>query len=93
MLLIACPFCGPRDETEFRYGGQAHVARPADPAALTDAEWADYLFMRDNPKGAFRERWVHAGGCRRWFNALRDTRDHRILAVYRIGETPPEAKP
>ena len=93
MLLIACPFCGPRDETEFRYGGQAHVARPADPAALTDAEWADYLFMRDNPKGAFRERWVHASGCRRWFNALRDTRDHRILAVYRIGETPPEAKP
>ena len=88
MLLIACPFCGPRDETEFRYGGQAHVARPADPTALTDVEWADYLFMRDNPKGAFRERWVHAGGCRRWFNVRRDTRDHRILAVYRIGETP-----
>ena len=93
MLLIACPFCGPRDETEFRYGGQAHVARPLDPAALSDAAWADYLFMRDNPKGAFRERWAHAAGCRRWFNLLRDTRDHRILAVYRIGETPPEAKP
>ena len=93
MLLIACQFCGPRDETEFRYGGQAHVARPLEPAALGDAAWADYLFMRDNPKGAFRERWMHAGGCRRWFNVLRDTRDHRILAVYRIGEAPPEPPP
>ena len=51
MLLIRCPWCGARDETEFRYGGQAHLAYPADPEALTDAEWADFLFMRDNPKG------------------------------------------
>ncbi len=62
MLSIPCPWCGPRDETEFRYGGQAGIAYPADPDALTDAEWADYLFMRDNPKGAWRERWVHTAG-------------------------------
>ncbi|MGZ5352445.1 MAG: sarcosine oxidase subunit delta, partial [Actinomycetota bacterium] len=43
MLLIPCPWCGPRDEVEFRYGGQAHVAYPADPDALDDAEWTDYL--------------------------------------------------
>ena len=30
MMLIPCPWCGPRDETEFHYGGQAHVAYPAD---------------------------------------------------------------
>ena len=35
MLLIACPNCGPRDETEFHYGGQAHVAYPENPDALT----------------------------------------------------------
>ena len=93
MLLIPSPWCGPRDEIEFRYGGQAHVAYPADPSALTDAEWADYLFMRDNPKGDWSERWMHAAGCRRWFNLLRDTRDHRILAVYRIGEAPPDSSP
>ena len=68
MLLIPCPWCGPRDEIEFRYGGQAHIAYPADPEALSDAEWADYLFMRDNPKGEWSERWMHAAGCRRWFN-------------------------
>jgi sarcosine oxidase delta subunit len=37
MLLIGCPWCGARDETEFRYGGQAHLAYPNDPEALPDA--------------------------------------------------------
>ncbi|MET8248954.1 sarcosine oxidase subunit alpha family protein [Streptomyces sp. NPDC005202] len=89
MLLIPCPWCGPRDETEFHYGGQAHVPYPEDPAALTDEEWARYLFFRDNPKGPFAERWSHAAGCRRWFNAVRDTSTNEILAVYRAGEERP----
>lgn len=96
MLLIPCPWCGPRDEAEFHYGGQAHVAYPEDPAALTDEEWARYLFFRDNPKGPFAERWSHAAGCRRWFNAVRDTATNEILAVYRTGESRPatwEARP
>ncbi|MGW4562892.1 sarcosine oxidase subunit delta family protein, partial [Streptomyces sp. NPDC004561] len=89
MLLIPCPWCGPRDEAEFHYGGQAHVPYPEDPAALTDLEWARYLFFRDNPKGPFAERWSHAAGCRRWFNAVRDTSTNEILAVYRVGEPRP----
>jgi heterotetrameric sarcosine oxidase delta subunit len=89
MLLIPCPWCGPRDETEFHYGGEAHITRPADPDALDDSAWAEYLFMRNNPKGPFAERWVHNAGCSRWFNLLRDTATHRILAVYRIGDPPP----
>ncbi|MEZ0069733.1 sarcosine oxidase subunit delta [Streptacidiphilus sp. MAP12-20] len=80
MLLIRCPWCGERDEVEFRYGGQAHVAYPADPEALTDAQWAEYLFVRDNPKGAFAERWVHAVGCRRWFSLVRDTVSYRMTS-------------
>lgn len=88
MLLITCPWCGPRDEIEFRYGGQAHLAYPDDPAALSDSEWAEFLFMRDNPKGVWAERWAHAAGCRRWFNALRDTSTHRFVVTYRIGEAP-----
>lgn len=89
MLLIPCPWCGPRDETEFKYGGEAHITRPADPDALSDAEWADYLFMRANPKGLHRERWVHGAGCRRWFNVARDTVTNEIFASYKMGETPP----
>jgi heterotetrameric sarcosine oxidase delta subunit len=86
MLLIPCPWCGDRDETEFAYGGQAHVPYPADPDALSDAEWGAYLFVRDNPKGPFAERWVHSAGCRRWFNVERDTGTHRVLRSYRVGE-------
>ncbi|MGW2638157.1 sarcosine oxidase subunit delta family protein [Streptomyces sp. NPDC001348] len=89
MLLIPCPWCGPRDEAEFHYGGQAHVPYPQDPASLTDEEWARYLFFRDNSKGPFAERWSHAAGCRRWFNAVRDTSTNEMLAVYRSGEERP----
>jgi sarcosine oxidase subunit delta len=89
VLLIPCPWCGPRAEIEFRYGGQAHVAYPADPQALADEAWADFLFMRDNPRGVWAERWSHAAGCRRWFNVLRDTATHRVVASYRIGEGAP----
>ena len=48
MFLIECPFCGLRDESEFRCGGEAHIARPAAPATLTDREWAEYLYYDDN---------------------------------------------
>ena len=54
MLLIHCPYCGDRPELEFRYGGEAHVVRPADPAASSDAAWAAFLYLRDNPKGLAR---------------------------------------
>jgi sarcosine oxidase subunit delta len=78
MLQIPCPWCGPRDEVEFRYGGQAGIAYPAEPAALDDRDWAEYLFMRDNPRGWFVERWVHTQGCRQWFDLARHTVTHEI---------------
>ncbi|MDE0455487.1 MAG: sarcosine oxidase subunit delta [Gammaproteobacteria bacterium] len=84
MLLIECPWCGPRAETEFSYGGEAGIERPADPYALSDAEWADYLFFRSNPRGAHRELWNHAQGCRRWFGVERDTVSYRIEKSYRL---------
>ncbi len=93
MLRIRCPWCGPREELEFSYGGQAHIAYPKDPDALSDEEWAQFIFLRDNPKGWFRERWVHSQGCRRWFNALRHTATHEIAATYKPGEPRPEEPP
>lgn len=90
MFLIDCPYCGPRSQKEFHCHGQAHIARPEDPDSTSDAEWADYLFNRSNTKGLFYERWVHNHGCRKWFNVARDTVSDRILAVYRMGETPPK---
>ncbi|WP_030611756.1 sarcosine oxidase subunit delta [Streptomyces sclerotialus] len=90
MLRLNCPWCGPRDETEFHYGGQAHVPYPGDPHALDDRQWAEYVFYRDNPKGPFAERWMHATGCRRWFNAVRDTATYQVLATYRLDEPRPD---
>jgi sarcosine oxidase, subunit delta len=90
MLLIACPYCGvERPEIEFRYGGEAHVARPSDPSAESDAEWGDYLYFRSNTKGALAERWRHVSGCGRFYNCLRDTVSDKILAVYKVGEPRP----
>ena len=86
MFLITCPWCGPRAESEFSCGGEAHIARPLDTDALTDAEWGDYLFMRKNPKGLHREQWLHTSGCRRWFNAERDTVSYRFSKFYKPGE-------
>lgn len=82
MLEIHCPWCGPRAETEFSYGGEAGIVRPPDPDALTDAEWADYLFYRSNPRGWHRELWNHAQGCRRWFGVERDTVSYAIRHSY-----------
>ena len=90
MQLIPCPECGPREEIEFHYGGQAHVPYPSDPSSLSDDEWSEYLFFRDNPKGPFAERWYHGAGCRRWFNAVRDTTTYRFIAVYRAIDPRPD---
>ena len=81
MLLIPCPWCGPRNDSEFSYGGEADVPRPLDPAALSDDEWADYLYMRTNRRGLHRELWCHSSGCRRWFVATRDTVTNKISEV------------
>ncbi len=88
MLQIPCPWCGTRDETEFHFGGEAHVERPG--IDVSDAEWADYLFNRENPKGLHYERWFHTFGCRQWFNVARDTVTHEIHVVYKMGETKPD---
>lgn len=86
MLTIQCPLCGPRAETEFTYGGEANIVRPSDSPDLSDRQWGDYVFMRRNTCGNFREQWLHAQGCRRWFIVERDTR------TYAFTETPQLAK-
>ena len=59
MLIINCPYCGPRDQSEFSNGGEAHVKRPDGSKEIGDREWGEYVFIRANPKGLFYERWVH----------------------------------
>jgi heterotetrameric sarcosine oxidase delta subunit len=78
MLRLHCPHCGLRDETEFRYGGEAGRVRPA---GRTAAEWSRYLYWRRNPVGVHTELWLHASGCRRWLKLERDTLTNSIMSV------------
>ena len=35
MFLINCPYCGERDQQEFKAGGEAHIERPKQPVSYT----------------------------------------------------------
>lgn len=80
MQLFDCPFCGPRAENEFHFGGDFGRVRPEGHAAVSDADWADYLYFRRNPKGTTREIWMHLT-CREAFEMERDTVTHAVTAT------------
>jgi sarcosine oxidase subunit delta len=82
MLLIPCPHCGvARPEREFTFGGQAGLVRPHEPATASDETWTDYLFMRENVRGAQDERWRHTHGCGRFIIVRRDTVSDAVLGA------------
>ncbi len=89
MFYIYCPYCGEhREEEEFHAKGQAHLSRPENPDECSDEEWGNYLYFRTNPRGLHHEIWVHATGCRKFFNVTRDTQTYEIKETYRMGEAP-----
>lgn len=88
-FLIGCPLCGPREVTEFRYGGEIQ-ARPGPGSAV--AVWSAYLYDRANVAGVERAWWFHRSGCRRWFQAERDTRTNEVIRVV-WALTPPTTGP
>lgn len=75
MQIFRCSFCGDRDETEFRYLGEAGNERPQPAEKVGDEAWAHYLYMRRNPKGATREIWMHLT-CLEVFVMERDSLTH-----------------
>ncbi|MBE9604963.1 sarcosine oxidase subunit delta [Acetobacteraceae bacterium H6797] len=78
-MRINCPCCGERGPEEFSYLGDASLRRPAPEAS--EAEWADYVYLRENPSGRFRELWYHSAGCHAWLVVERDLRTHEIFSV------------
>ncbi|GAC1458388.1 MAG: sarcosine oxidase subunit delta [Steroidobacteraceae bacterium] len=87
MLRIPCPWCGTRDESEFRYRGDAGGARPAHDAE--PASFGAYVYERANPCGWHLEWWLHVAGCRQLLKVLRHTQTHEIRWVGRAGEPAP----
>jgi sarcosine oxidase, subunit delta len=71
MILVPCPYCGPRNASEFRWLGE--VRHRPDPATATLGQWRHYLYMRRNVAGWNTERWFHRAGCWRYFVLERNT--------------------
>lgn len=79
-MLIPCPYCGPRDVSEFTYQGDGHRTRPDRTSNDPDA-WNAYVYDRENPAGDHREIWQHSGGCRAHLAVTRNTLTHAISSV------------
>jgi len=87
MLRIHCPWCGTRDESEFRYRGDAGRVRPAPEAGL--ASFSAYVYERANPCGWHLEWWLHVAGCRQLLKVLRHTQSHEMRWAGRADEPAP----
>jgi sarcosine oxidase subunit delta len=71
VILLPCPYCGPRNASEFRYVGE--LATRPDPNTTSVEEWRNFLYMRANPAGWTTETWHHRSGCRQHFTVERHT--------------------
>ena len=83
MQIFPCPFCGPRDEREFHFAGEAGKTRPDTTQDISDGDWSDYLFHSENTKGASREIWVHTT-CQEYFIMTRDTATMDVLGTTQL---------
>ncbi|MEQ1942868.1 sarcosine oxidase subunit delta [Mesorhizobium sp. VNQ89] len=91
-MIITCPFCGPRDSSEFVYREEGGRTRP-DPSSTDQAAWNAYIYERVNTAGDHEETWQHSGGCRSHLRVLRNTVTHKILDVTLARETGKVEKP
>ena len=95
MLLIPCPWCGPRDETEFPCGGEAHIARPDRPDRVERRGMGRLPLHAQQPEG----RASRALGARARLRALVQRRarhghprDPRRLPSWASRRRPPRAR-
>jgi len=86
-MLIPCPYCGERPHHEFTYGSDATLRRPDDPNQVSDDEWYDYVYLRNNLRGQHREFWHHTLGCEQWIEVTRDTLTHQIENAAGVGRS------
>ena len=84
MLEIKCPYCGKRSQNEFSYGGDATLKRPELGKEVSDKEWDNFVYYRNNPKGKHLELWHHIAGCRQWIKVSRDTATHEIFKTSKL---------
>jgi sarcosine oxidase subunit delta len=87
MKIMTCPLNGPRNISEFAWGGE--VKAMPDPLTCSDDEWAEYVFLENNTAGVVREWWCHLPTSY-WFIAERNTLTDEIIRTYPSAELFPE---
>ena len=83
MKILTCPLNGPRNISEFTYGGELH-AMP-NPVNSNPREWAEYVFFHDNQAGVVTEWWCHTATSY-WFLAQRNTISDQVLRTFPTSE-------
>lgn len=91
-MLLTCPYCGPRDVSEFTYQGDGNRARP-DPASTDGLAWNQYVYDRVNIAGEQNEIWQHSGGCRSHLRVQRNTLTHKVASIALVRRTDTEKAP
>ncbi len=81
MKIMTCPVNGPRNISEFAWGGE--IKPSPDPATCTDTEWTDHLFLEANVAGVISEWWLHTP-TNTWFIARRNTVTDEILETMTV---------
>jgi sarcosine oxidase subunit delta len=82
MKILNCPLNGPRNISEFVWGGEVK-AMPE--LGAPDREWGAYVFLENNSAGVVREWWCHVPTSF-WFIAERNTVTDEIIRTYPAGE-------
>jgi heterotetrameric sarcosine oxidase delta subunit len=85
MQIFTCPFCGPRNETEFHFAGELGKVRPATDQKIAAQAWSTYLYAQRNDKGPVREVWMHLT-CSELFMMERDSVTMEVLNTRALRE-------
>jgi sarcosine oxidase subunit delta len=88
-MLITCPYCGPRDVSEFTYQGDGNRVRPIRCRRYRGLE--QYIYDRVNIAGDQNEIWQHSGGCRSHLVIVRNADTQGLQCSHGAGEKPTSA--
>jgi sarcosine oxidase subunit delta len=82
MKILNCPLNGPRNISEFVWGGEV---KAMPDRSVSDREWGAYVFLENNSAGVVREWWCHVPTSF-WFIAERNTVTDEIIRTYLAAE-------
>lgn len=85
MKRLNCPLNGPRNISEFVFGGEVKALPAPD---CTNAQWVQHVFYATNTAGLAREWWLHqASGY--WFIAERNRTTDEVERTFDPAELYP----